>query len=51
MTEMKYYRQTVLMPLPKQELSDKDWYRNSRNPGRYDNKRKEQINSIVAYFK
>ena len=48
---MAQYRQTVLVPLPKQHLSEKDWYSRNARGRRLDNRRGEEVNSIIAFFK
>jgi hypothetical protein len=49
---MAQYRQTVLIPLPKQRLSDKDWYSKGQYQARRQtNRRNQEINSILAFFK
>ncbi len=43
--------QTVLMPLPKQRLSDKGWYRDSRKGNANNNRLNSEINSILVFYK
>ena len=43
--------QTVLMPLPKQRLSDKNWYKESRKGIKNSNRLNREINSILVFYK
>ncbi len=48
---MAQYVQTVLVPLPRQHLSEKEWYSKNSYGRRGDNKRREEVNSIIAFFR
>ncbi|MBR4503517.1 MAG: hypothetical protein IKP20_00805 [Candidatus Methanomethylophilaceae archaeon] len=43
--------QTVLMPLPKQRLSDKGWYKESQKRRANSSKLNSEINSILVFYK